>query len=236
MTHIRKGLLAATAAVALIGLASQAARATPIISYSATSGGTQTAITGNGTYDGLTVSGFSVGSNAPGVTNNANVISSTLSVANDTGSTQTAFFYVGDTGFTSPTTPPAAKLELFNGLGGTVTLPSADEAISVITCADQGNGSNTCPNTTYKTAAVSPALDGQGSSFSQSNTQMIGSLAPPYSISAELEVTLGAGGQINFTTTSAVETVAEPSSMLPLAVGLMGLTTIAFAGRRQRRG
>ena len=236
MTSVRKGLLAATAAFALIGMASQAARATPIITYSATSGGTQTQITTNGTYDGLTISGFQVGSNAPGSSNNANVVSSTLSVVNSSGSTQTGFFYVGDTGFTSPTNPPAAKLELFNGLGGTVTLSNAIESISLISCADQGNGVNNCPSTTYQTAAVSPTLDGNGSSFSQSNTAMIGSLAAPYSISALLEITLGSGGQFNFTTTSAVETVPEPSSVLPLAVGLMGLTTIVLATRRQRRG
>jgi hypothetical protein len=151
--------------------------------------------------DWVIVSGGSANSNSPGSAVQADLFSSTVTISNPTSSTQTVTFLGGDINFTAPTAPPGS-LVLTSNIGGSVNTGSAGNALSYLSCVDQGNGQNNCTGT-LNTAPVTPNVKASASNYSAGDFLAISTLHAPYSMTEQTTVTLGAGAILNFSATSA---------------------------------
>ena len=177
--------------------------------------------------NGLAFTLFGATSNSPGDALNAKVLQATVQLNNPTASAQSITLVVGDTGFTSPTAPPATSL--INSIAGTVTTGGAGNVFNAIGCIDQADGQNVCPGT-INTPLVVANITTPGSG-NNSSTAAVNTLNSPYSMSERLFITLDPGANINFSASSDVTAASEPASLALMGVGLVGLGWIVSRRR-----
>ena len=220
------------AGIALLAMA-PGARAGILAQYSVNGGATFTTLcsAASGTScgstgaisDGLSFTLFGVTSNSPGTPQDANLLSATVRLLNPTNAVQSVVLLIGDTGFMQPHTPP--PVSLLNSIAGTVVTGGGTNVFTSQACLSNSNAQNACPGSIESpliTANIT--LPGVGA---QSNNTAVTNLSAPFSMTELLHITLDPGSNINFSASSDVVPVPEPSAMLALGIGMLGLGFVA---------
>ena len=233
---MRNLLFAATAATAL-ALASPAS-AGLIADYSIDGGANFVNIcsvaSGSSCGATLTVGGieltlFGASSNSPGDAIDANVFQSTVQARNTSGLVQSIILRVGDIGYTNP----VGNVNLLNNIAGTVTLGSPANLFSSTACVNPTNAQSSCVGAgTISTPVIVANITSPGTG-DNSATALVAGLTGPYSLTQFLDITLGAGSQVNFSASADIIPLAapEPASLAIIGVGMAALGMI----RRRKR-
>lgn len=153
------------------------------------------------------------------------LLSAALSITNTTGATgRVLHIVITGTGYTSPTAPP--PVSALSHIGGTVaveTTPSTNSLAFQSFVNGTGIG------------AQNPAIHAGTVSFNSdmSSTISSGLSSSGYPIKETLDVTLNdKGDQINYSSSTTLTSVPEPSSMAIAGLGALGL--IGYGMRRRK--
>jgi hypothetical protein len=221
---MRHALLAATA---LLGFTvPYAANATLILDESVNGGAFTTICSGGPSCTpgvvftdaaGMQFTILGATSNSPGTSTSASVLQATVDLINTSGATQSIVLRVGDTGYTAPT----GNVNLLNNISGTVLVGGSANVFNSIACADSSNGQSNCSGA-FQTPLIAANITVPGSG-ANSDSLAIAALGGPFSLTQELDITLNAGGQINFSASADVVPAGEPASLAIMGVGLVGL-------------
>jgi hypothetical protein len=223
------------AATALLGFTvPYAAQATLILDESVNGGAFTTICSGGPSCTPGTVFTDSAGmqftilgatSNSPGTPTSASVLQATVDLINTSGATQSIVLRVGDTGYTAPT----GNVSLLNNISGTVLVGGAANVFDSIACADPGDGQSNCAGA-FQTPLIAAAITAPGSG-ANSDSLAIAALSGPFSLTQELDITLNAGAQINFSASADVVPAGEPLGLAVLGVGLLVLGMVRTTRR-----
>ncbi len=195
----------------------------------ASSGSGTTASYTNANYDGFNVSVLSDDSNSPGTSSLTYLEGSDVHIANNNSGTATLYIKLGDTDFTSPTTPPAIILD--SQIGGSVTVAGKDNKLSYQSYVNPANGQSSLAG--FTTGAQTPVITGSPKSYSDDASTMITSgLSSPYSITEYLKITLDKGSQVGFQSSTNLSSVPEPSSLVLSGISVLGLAGYALRRRK----
>jgi hypothetical protein len=183
-----------------------------------------------GAFGGYAIVVLATASNSPGTPTFAELDGADLTIENVNAGDGHLFIKLGDTDFTSPTTPPNILME--SHVGGTIPVADASNTLTFQSYVDNvtPNGQNTTVGIT--TGAQTPGIT--GGSFNDTTSTLIASLSAPYSITEFFDLHLSEGSRFNFSSsTTLTSVVPEPSSMAIAGLGALGL--IGY-GIRRRRG
>jgi hypothetical protein len=106
----------------------------------------------------------------------------------------------------------------------------AANAFNSIACADPGDGQSNCGGGAFQTPLIAAAITAPGSG-ANSDSLAIAALTGPFSLTQELDITLNAGSQINFSASADVVPASEPAGLALMGVGLVGLGWIVSRRR-----
>jgi hypothetical protein len=242
--RLRKPIVLAAALVAL-GLYSTSARADLTITVQEDSGAVQTfsvtGVPGLPTNDPslseatvtttdykITILGGEANqfTSGGGTLSNAEVLSSTVSITNTSGSSgHVLHITVTGTGYTAPTAPPTINTD--SQIGGSVTQATST---NTLTFQSYVNGSGF--------GAQTPPISSKAS-YSSDMSGSIASLSSPFSVAETIDVKLNSmGDKINYASSTKLSqtipqsVVPEPSSLAIAGIGALGL--IGYGLRRRR--
>jgi hypothetical protein len=163
-------------------------------------------------------------SNSPGTPTSASVLQATVDLINTSSATQSIVLRVGDTDYSAPT----GSVTLLNNISGTVLVGGAQNVFDSTACVNGANVQSTCGAFTTPTIAANITLPGSGAN---SDSLAIAALGGLFSLTQELDITLNAGAQINFSASADVVPAGEPASLALMGVGLVGLGWIVSRRR-----
>jgi hypothetical protein len=189
----------------------------------------------NGT--GTTVFGFGASSNSPGTSSDTHLFGTTVEMINTTSVSIAFTLFLGAQNFTAPTGSPAL---LFSEIAATST--SGNASLALTSCVDRTGalppptGTSLCSGGIFPGDFLSNPLLGVIGPGSTNNTvsKAINPLSPGYSLNQSIQVTLGGGADINFSTSAILTAIPEPASTLSLGAGLVAIAMLIrkrFAGR-----
>jgi hypothetical protein len=236
MTFMIRKLTVLVAGLLAIGLFGTSARADLIITVAEDAGAPVTVVNvvGSPTSD---LSGVSATVNTAdykisilGGESNQNstseLLSSTTSITNETGSTgHVLHITITGTGYSAPTTPPSVTV--LSHIGGTVAVETTPSTNSL-------SFQSIVPGAALP--SQTPAINAIGS-YSNDASATTNSLSAPFSIEETLSVTLNKlNDQINYSSSTTLSQVAvgvpEPSSMAIAGLGALGM--IGYGIRRRK--
>jgi len=166
-------------------------------------------------------------SNSPGTPGLAEETSAVVRIKNVGLTTHNIVISVGSDGFTMPTAPP--DIQFLSHIGGTVVTGSAANTLSFTSCLFLGNSLTPCIGASGSVTGT-PGIKPIGA-FADDKSGTITFLPSPYSIGQNIDLTLGAGSEINF---SASTTLTQTQVPEPASIALLG-AVVLFAGRLVRR-
>ena len=182
------------------------------------------------TFGGITFQVLNTISDSPGGGSSASLMGGATSVSNLTSKTQTVYIKLGDTGYTTPKTPPGF-IQLVSSVGGAVSVPNKANALVFQSYIDPANGQNSLAG--FTPGSQTPGISGTPvQSFNNSTLSTISHLATTYSVTEFLKITLGARSAFNFSASTTVSLVPEPSSLAIAGLGMLGM--IGYGIRRRR--
>jgi len=190
----------------------------------------------NGNLGGAFSQVLGVASNSPGGPTGAEVAFGDFTLQNiDSIHSHTIQLVIGDTGFNTPSAPPA--LLLTSSIAGGVTIGSSVNAMNFQNFVDAGNQQNYIGLGSITSGAQTPDITNVGLFQSDAST-VIANLAGPYSITEVFTITLGAGGSISFRggpTLSLAPSLAPVSAPEPGSVIVWSLMACGFGGIALKR-
>lgn len=166
-------------------------------------------------FAGFFIDVLATSSNSPGTPSTAELEGSTVQIKNNNAGTATLFITLGDVNFGAPT----SMVTLLSHIGGTVQAGNAANLMSYGSYVNTNNSQNGTSG--FNTFPQSPSITATAS-FSNDASKNL-TLTAPYSITERFAITLGAGSEINFSSSSTlVPAVPEPASMALLGTALFG--------------
>jgi len=181
----------------------------------------------NVTVGTFAIQALGASTNSSGTLTLGSTTGTTTQITNTGGSTATLYLTVGSTGFTKP----VGSTSLLSSIGGTVLIGDASNALTYQSYIDLTNGQNTIGS--IASGAVSPSITTAGA-YSQSITKPGVSLVATYSMTELIAITLSAGSEFNFSSSTLVQGVPEPSSMAIAGLGALGMIGYGLRRRKAR--
>jgi hypothetical protein len=182
----------------------------------------------NSSYNGFDINMLSDDSNSPGSSSLTYLEGTVLHVTNDNATSATLYITLGDQDFTSPINPPAIRLD--SQIGGSVTVAGADNTLTYQSYVDPADGQNT--TTGFSPGPQTPDITGSPKSYNDDASTMItGGLTSAYSITEYFRLTLDAGSQLGFQSSTNLSAVPEPTSLVLSCISVLGL--VGYTWRRK---
>jgi hypothetical protein len=180
----------------------------------------------SGNYGSFAISVFGGSSNnGLGGGTFSNLLSSTTSVSNTTGSAATLHLWVTQTDYTLPV---GTQLSIESGLGGSVSVPTLTLAGIYQAWADRNNNAF---GTTDFTNGLQNASQ-TGSTFDTGSAVGFFTRTGNFSLTSEANFALTGGGFANFSAHINVAAVPEPATMVSAIVGLSSIGLFRFRRRK----
>jgi hypothetical protein len=160
---------------------------------------------GNAAVTITSLTGFS---NSPGGLLGLETGSNTVIENNSTASHHIIINIVAD----NYTSPSGTNVGFLSHIGGTVAVGSTDNTLTFTSCVDTGNSLTGCPGTSFVNG--SPDVTAVGSYSNDKSGVGSGTLTTPFSIGEKIDLVIGAGSVINFSSsTTLAQNVPEPMSI-----------------------
>jgi hypothetical protein len=180
------------------------------------------------TLGAFTIQTLSTASNSPGSSVQSVLFGSDTFIKNTGSTTATLYITMSDTGFKMPYSPVTVD----SHVGGTVITPGSGNLMTYQSYIDPANGQNT---TTGYSPGPQDSKNGltikSGSFDNDAYLTLAKNLSSQYSVTEYFKITLSAGSEINFSSSTTL-TTPEPSSLV--LAGLGGISVVGFALRRRR--
>ena len=186
------------------------------------------------TTGNVQISGLSAHANLAGTPSLALASSSDAIIYNADSIAHTIHIDVMAQGFAKPTTPP--NLNFDSSISGTNPVASPGSTMSFKSCVDTTDSASGCAivgGAPYLSATLTPSITGKGFYGADAPTLTISSLAASFAMDEHLDLTIGAGGQINFSGSTTLTPVPEPMSIALL--GGVVLLTSRLIRRKQNQ-
>ncbi len=193
--------------------------------------GTATSYT-NATYHGFDISLLSTDSNSQGSSSLAYLEGAATHVENIGSASATLYITLSDTGFVAPMTPPGIVLD--SQIGGAVLVPGVGNSLTFQSFVNPADGQNSLAG--FTTGPQTPGITGSPMSYSDDTSMTIASgLTTTYSITEYLTITLSAGSQVGFQSSTNLSSLAPASVPEPSGLVLAGISVLGVAGYAVRR-